>query len=293
MYHIFCPSPVQEQAVETLYTSSYSVIERRAIQAKAAYLRVMLNPPRPSWVELETNDTAFGKTMKERVEVSWNDLGPVSREQIERTARANNEIVLKSMSWTDIEPFIGYVLERDFAGKHSAKNEEFHEARERWLDAIGMRPDIETKSNLNLMWAAKSIFEKEHFIGIAKVARKSVDEEFEAKRLKKHSESRPLAVQAARTAPYRAAVERNLAEIKAAMRRAALIGVTKTRVANRTVFERYVTEKKATEFLATKRAAEQLAASSVSASSPPNSSPPASSPVSSKNKTKKAKRGKH
>ncbi|KAF8846519.1 hypothetical protein BDZ45DRAFT_756016 [Acephala macrosclerotiorum] len=53
MYHNLCSSPAQEQAVEDLYTSSHNVIERRAIQAKAAYLRVMLNPPCLRWVEFE------------------------------------------------------------------------------------------------------------------------------------------------------------------------------------------------------------------------------------------------
>ncbi|KUJ22802.1 uncharacterized protein LY89DRAFT_310956 [Mollisia scopiformis] len=54
LYSSLCVYLPETKAVDQLHCNSYSVIERRAIQAKAAYLRVMLNPPKPSWVDFES-----------------------------------------------------------------------------------------------------------------------------------------------------------------------------------------------------------------------------------------------
>ncbi|CZR51153.1 uncharacterized protein PAC_01028 [Phialocephala subalpina] len=287
-YHTLCSSPAQEQAVETLYTNSHSVAERRAIEVKAAYLRVMLNPPRYKWAEFENkyflfskiksekttdfdfrrrgwlnslgldldpynicpSDSPSGKILKERLEVYWNDFGPATRDRIEQTARTSNESVLQSMSFSEIEPFIGYSLERDFAGNTA----EYDRIRERWLRVINMRPVYLTEGNLNIAWGAKSVAEKESLIGIAKTAKRVIEQEMAAEESKRLTTA--IAEKAGKVR------KQNLADQKRAAERWAEKKTTEKQAAERPVENRAPekSEKVAAERWAEKKAARLEAA---------------------------------
>ncbi|KAF8848140.1 hypothetical protein BDZ45DRAFT_296550 [Acephala macrosclerotiorum] len=135
------------------------------------------------------SDTDFGTTMKEKVEASWNDLGPTTREKCEQNARTNNELVLKRMTWTEIEPLIGFSLDRDFAGEIVG----YRRVREHWLSVINLRPVYLTEENLNTAWAARSVTEKATLISIAKTAKKVIDDEMTAEDAKKRAEAKAAA----------------------------------------------------------------------------------------------------
>ena len=52
IYHALCSTKEQETALEATY-NKLSVVKRRSIEAKAKYLKVMLNPPKPAFKEFE------------------------------------------------------------------------------------------------------------------------------------------------------------------------------------------------------------------------------------------------
>ncbi|PVH85651.1 hypothetical protein DL98DRAFT_650633 [Cadophora sp. DSE1049] len=124
IYHALCSTQEQETALETAYTK-LSVVKRRAIEAKAKYLKVMLNPPKPTFREFEElysihkkqdfarqsehktkrgewiraiglddppfswypyTTTELGIAQCERTEVAWNALGLARRRELETKA---------------------------------------------------------------------------------------------------------------------------------------------------------------------------------------------------------------
>lgn len=130
VYHALCSTSEQQVTLESAY-SKLTVVKRRAIEAKAKFLKVKLKPPKPLFKDFEEqyfvhkkedfsgkddhkakrgewlraiglddepfcwypyNTTELGIAQEEKTEVAWNDLGLAARQAIEAKASEFNKV---------------------------------------------------------------------------------------------------------------------------------------------------------------------------------------------------------
>ena len=190
IYHALCSTQDQETALEATY-NKLSVVKRRSIEAKAKYLKVMLNSPKPTFKEFEEqysihkkqsfvrkNDhkakrgewlraigldiepfcwypyttTELGISQYEKTEVAWNDLGLARRRELEAKAAAFKGSQTWGLSWGQIEDSIGFTPNDG-------------ERWTQWLAAIGMGRALASNETRDGVWQNESQADNRLFIG--------------------------------------------------------------------------------------------------------------------------------
>ena len=207
LYHEMCITPEQSVVVESIY-SNKPIFERRAVEAKAKYLRVMLNPPVPSWQALEgayeiNPRTGFtlhkmytekraewlkllgiymkpfwsaklseSEDEKEAKEVAWSEIEESKRQDVEQKARKlkseSNPIL---QSWAELESTFCYASDIDRKFKNDPGGYSYF--RKSWLQAIGVdvspyNDPIADEFAIEMDWKSKSIAQKKPIVDKAK-----------------------------------------------------------------------------------------------------------------------------
>lgn len=207
IYNTVDNSDAATAAIETIY-ELLPILDRRAIEAKARYLKMICNPPAVSWMAIETanelypstgfskhaeyNDkrrewlkllemdhkpfwyknVTFTEAHRQAFEVAWSEKPEAQRIAIQRKAEA-----LKAGwnplldSWILMEDTYGYSKEKDkeFRNDYSG----YLSKRRFWLNAIGLGalPYSDFRSStieLDADWKSKSLDEKKAIVEKAK-----------------------------------------------------------------------------------------------------------------------------
>ncbi|KAK0100258.1 hypothetical protein ONS96_007541 [Cadophora gregata f. sp. sojae] len=208
IYYLLCSNHEQELFLENTY-NKLSVVKRRAIEAKAKYLNVMLNPPKPLFKEFEEQysihkeedfgrkpehktkrgdwlraigldfepfcwypytTTEFGVAQSERTEVAWNDLGLAKRRELESKAAEYKSSQTWGLSWGQIEDRIGFT---------PGDGEKWT----RWLAAIGMGRALKSNETRDGVWQMKLRADRQAIYRLAAVQKKEIQARWEARQV--------------------------------------------------------------------------------------------------------------
>jgi len=175
IYQTMCQTATQTVAVETVY-SDKTIPERRAIEAKAKYLKVMLTPVIPSWHGVEKAYEIYPRSAfarhsdysekrrewlqlleldfkpfryvnltpsdvdMEAVEVAWSECGEAKRKSVEDKAKMVmgdcNPIL---HSWDELEEVFGIIKEEERDFKDDPYGYDLK--RRGWVQAIGLESE--------------------------------------------------------------------------------------------------------------------------------------------------------
>lgn len=208
IYHALCSTQDQETALEATY-NKLSVVKRRSIEAKAKYLKVMLNSPKPTFKEFEEqysihkkqdfvgkNDhkakrgewlraigldiepfcwypyttTELGISQYEKTEVAWNDLGLARRRELEAKAAEFKGSQTSGLSWGQIEDSIGFTPNDG-------------ERWTQWLAAIGMGRALKSNETRDGVWQNRSQADRQAIYRLAVIQKKEIQSRWEARQV--------------------------------------------------------------------------------------------------------------
>ncbi|CZS94290.1 uncharacterized protein RAG0_04333 [Rhynchosporium agropyri] len=223
----------KDQEVAMLYYSKLPVVRRRAIEVKAKYLKVQLNPPNPTFKVFEARhcvhkkedstskavhesqrktwlqeiglyeepfiwypdtQSELGIAQQEETEVAWDDFGAEKRADIERRAAICQETCSWGASWEYIEKDIGFT---------ASDGERYTQ----WLSAVG-RP-LQAGETRDSIWIVKSNRDRAAIWKLAVRMKNEIQERWDVKeRAMRRSKKRP------RTTPKVAKTSANLLKTK-------------------------------------------------------------------------------
>ncbi|KAL2072751.1 hypothetical protein VTL71DRAFT_12094 [Oculimacula yallundae] len=206
VYHGPCTTIEQQISLGKAY-NKLPVVKRRAIEAKAKFSNIKLNPPKPMFKAFEAQysiykrddcpnkadhkakrdtwlraiglyqepfllypytTTEFGVTQEENTEVAWSELGSERRAELIGKAEQHLKTRTWGGTWGNIEKNIGF---RPSDGERYTQ----------WLTAIGMGRALKAGETRDAIWANKSDKDREAIWRLAVVQKKEIQDRWDAK----------------------------------------------------------------------------------------------------------------